>query len=177
MLYVEKGDITTFEVDAIVNSANPSLLAGGGVCGAIHRVAGPELEKECREIGRVEPGTAVVTGAYNLPATSVIHAVGPRYFDGSRGEDDLLAQTYGSIAQKAVEAGFNSLAIPSISTGIYGFPLQKAAAIAIKCLSEDLPIEIAVTIVCFDETTFSNYKDALKAYQSHMLQFRDGPVD
>jgi O-acetyl-ADP-ribose deacetylase (regulator of RNase III) len=129
------GDITEQRVDAIVNSANPSLLAGGGVCGAIHAAAGQGLEIEARGAHeRCEVGNAVLTAAYALPARHVIHAVGPRYIDGGRGEAELLGLCYRNILLIAENAGITSLAIPAISVGIYNFPYEQATEIAIKSI-------------------------------------------
>ena len=155
------GDITTIPAQAIVNSANPSLLAGGGVCGAIHRAAGPELEAACRQIGRIDPGQAVLTEAFDLPAEYVIHAVAPRYLDGSRGEEEVLAETYHSICGLVQQHGITGLSIPSIGTGIYRFPLELAAQIAIETLATNLPSGCHTSFVCFDELTLDAYRGAL----------------
>mgnify|MGYP002631804204 CR=1 FL=1 len=114
MITAKLGDITKMPAQAIVNSANPSLLAGGGVCGAIHQAAGPQLELACRAIDSIKPGKALITNAFELPAVYVIHAVGPRYMDGNRGEAAVLAQTYRSICQLVEEHGITSISIPSI---------------------------------------------------------------
>lgn len=161
MISAVLGDITTFPTQAIVNSANPSLLAGGGVCGAIHRVAGSELEIACRTFGRIEPGQAVITPAYNLPADYVIHAVAPRYLDGSRGEMDVLAETYRAICELVKQYRITTISIPSIGTGIYRFPLQLAADVAIETLKTTLPIECHASFVCFDEVTLGAYSGTL----------------
>ena len=153
MISAVLGDITVIPTEAIVNSANPSLLAGGGVCGAIHRAAGPELEAACKTIGRIDPGQAVLTEAFNLPANYVIHAVGPRYLDGSRREVEVLAETYRSICGLVEQYGITTISIPSIGTGIYRFPLQLAADVAIETLKATLPIECHARFVCFDEPT------------------------
>lgn len=156
-----KGDITRQTVDAIINSANPSLLAGGGVCGAIHRVAGPKLEAACKEIGRCSTGAAVITSAFELPAKFVIHAVGPRWLDGTRGEPELLERCYESIFRLAAENELRSLAIPSISTGIYHYPLDAAAEIAIRVASKHDRPEILIEFICFDDETLGAYRSAL----------------
>lgn len=152
-----RGDITTFAVDAIVNSANPSLIAGGGVCGAIHKAAGPELETACRKIGRCEIGSAVITPAFRLPSKFVIHAVGPRWMDGRRGEPNLLRRCYQSIFELADDYPINSLVIPSISTGIYHYPLDAAVKIAIEVSKQFDRQNLNVTFVCFDEITLAEY--------------------
>jgi O-acetyl-ADP-ribose deacetylase (regulator of RNase III) len=156
-----KGDITNQSVDAIVNSANPSLLAGGGVCGAIHKAAGPELEIACKAIGRCSAGTAVITPAFNLPAKYVIHAVGPRWLDGLRGEPELLEQCYQGIFQLVAENDFLSVAIPSISTGIYHYPLIAAAEIAIRLARRNDEAERLIKFICFDDDTLRAYEAAL----------------
>jgi O-acetyl-ADP-ribose deacetylase (regulator of RNase III) len=158
---VLKGDITLQRVDAIVNSANPSLLAGGGVCGAIHKAAGPELEVACKEIGRCGVGGAVITPAFNLPAKFVIHAVGPRWLDGTRNEPQLLEQCYASIFRLVAEYDFRSVAIPSISTGIYHYPLEAAAEIAIRVVRQNDEAERLIQFICFDDDTLQAYDVAL----------------
>ena len=141
---VIEGDITTLDVDAIVNAANPSLLGGGGVDGAIHRAAGPELLAECRAMAGTPPGTARMTGGYRLPARHVIHAVGPVWRGGSAGEDETLASAYRASLAIASDAGLQAIAFPAISTGIYGFPLERATRIALTTVRQwldahDLP--------------------------------------
>jgi O-acetyl-ADP-ribose deacetylase (regulator of RNase III) len=155
------GDITAIATEAIVNSANPSLLAGGGVCGAIHKVAGPSLEEACRAIRKIEPGQAVITSAFNLPAEYVIHAVAPRYLDGTRHEAAKLKQTYISICSIIAVNLITKLTLPSLGTGIYRFPLGLAAAIACETLHEHLPVNCEATIVCFDEETLLAYQFAI----------------
>ena len=161
MISAVLGDITKIPTEAIVNSANPSLLAGGGVCGAIHRAAGPDLEAACRQIGRIDPGQAVLTGAFNLPAKYVVHAVAPRYLDGSRGEAEVLAENYRSICVLVQQHGITNLSIPSIGTGIYRFPLELAAQIAIETLATGLPSGCHARFVCFDELTLDAYSGTL----------------
>ena len=158
------GDITQIAADAIVNSANPSLSAGSGVSGAIHRAAGPELEGACRKIGSCPVGHAVVTPAFRLPSNWVIHAVGARWLDGSRGEEDLLRSCYQNIIEIAVALGVRRPIVPSISTGIYRFPLQTAARIAIETLNSLGASVSATSFVCFDQDT----KDAYEAALAHL---------
>jgi O-acetyl-ADP-ribose deacetylase (regulator of RNase III) len=153
-----KGDITLQQVDAIVNSANPSLLAGGGVCGAIHKAAGPELEAACKAIGRCGVGCAVITPAFNLSSKFVIHAVGPRWLDGMRGEPELLEQCYESIFRSVAENDFRSVAIPSISTGIYHYPLDAAAEIAMNVARRHDKAAQLIRFICFDDDTLRAYE-------------------
>jgi O-acetyl-ADP-ribose deacetylase len=132
-------DITTLAVDAIVNAANSSLLGGGGVDGAIHRAAGPELLAECRTLGGCPTGSAKMTKGYRLPAAHVIHAVGPVWHGGSEGEDELLASCYRTALGFARDNAMRSIAFPAISCGVYGFPAPRAAEIAMRVMSEELP--------------------------------------
>jgi len=160
-----KGDIVTQEVDAIVNAANTSLLGGGGVDGAIHRAAGPELLAECRTLGGAKTGEAKITGGYRLPARHVIHAVGPRYRDGAHGEAELLASAYRNSLQRASEAGLERVAFPAISTGIYGYPLAEAAEVslrtAIEYLREHPEIKL-VRFVLWDDPTLAAFERELQ---------------
>ena len=126
------GDITALEVDAIVNAANERLAPGGGVCGAIHRAAGPELAKACRAAGPCPTGEARITPGFALKARHVIHAVGPVWHGGEAGEDDLLAGAYRSSLELARDQGLRSIAFPAISTGVYGYPLERATRIAVE---------------------------------------------
>ncbi|MEN6315332.1 MAG: O-acetyl-ADP-ribose deacetylase [Clostridiaceae bacterium] len=159
---ITKGDITKQNVDAIVNAANSSLLGGGGVDGAIHRAAGPELVMECRELHGCKTGQAKITKGYRLPAKWVIHTVGPVWQGGNKGEDGQLAACYRNSLELAVKNGIKSIAFPSISTGAYRFPVEKAAVIAIneikRFLDTDSNIE-KVLMVCFDEDTYKKYRD------------------
>lgn len=158
------GDITKIKADAIVNAANNTLLGGGGVDGAIHRAAGPELLEECRRLNGCRTGEAKITKGYRLPARYVIHTVGPVWHGGNGNEDELLAACYRNSLQLAVKNGVKTIAFPSISTGAYRFPVKRAAGIAIreisKFLEENEGIE-TVLMVCFDETTMKAYEEAL----------------
>jgi O-acetyl-ADP-ribose deacetylase (regulator of RNase III) len=159
-----EGDITRLAVDAIVNAANSSLLGGGGVDGAIHRAAGPELLAECRQLGGCPTGEARLTRGYKLPARHVIHTVGPVWRGGGAGEDELLAGCYRNSLALAVAHALRSIAFPAISTGVYGFPRPRAAAIAIaetrRFLAADKDLE-RVIFVCFDAETLALYRGAL----------------
>jgi O-acetyl-ADP-ribose deacetylase len=159
-----RGDITRLNVDAIVNAANESLLAGGGVCGAIHRAAGPELEIECRKLGGCPTGQARITKGYKLPAKYVIHAVGPVWHGGNAGEEDLLRSCYRSCLELAESRQLTSLAFPCISTGIFGYPKELACAVALATVGEwlrghDLPGE--VIFCCFAEDDEKLYAEAI----------------
>ena len=149
---VVEGDITKQAVDAVVNAANTTLLGGGGVDGAIHRAAGPELLAECRTLGGCATGQAKITRGYRLPAKWVIHTVGPVWRDGQHGEDELLASCYRSCFALAEQHGLRTIAFPSISTGAYGFPMERAARIAVretKAFLEGNTLVEQVRLVCF----------------------------
>lgn len=156
-----RGDITVQEVDAIVNAANSSLLGGGGVDGAIHRAAGPELVDRCRLLGGCKTGEAKITPGYRLPAAWVIHTVGPVWRGGDRGEPALLASCYRESLARAAEVEARSVAFPAISTGIYGYPIRAAAAIAVQTVTESAPLVERIRFVCFDDETFSAYEEEL----------------
>jgi len=148
-LEVITADITTLSVDAIVNAANTSLLGGGGVDGAIHRAAGPELLAECRTLGGCATGDAKITKGYRLPAEHVIHAVGPVWNGGSRGEDAMLASCYSTAIALCRANNLTSIAFPAISTGVYRFPADRAAGIAVNTVAETLPSAPSLTKVVF----------------------------
>ncbi len=159
------GDITEQDVEAIVNAANESLLGGGGVDGAIHRAAGPELLEACREIGGCPTGEARITPGFRLPAQFVIHTVGPVWKGGSAGEDALLASAYRESMRVAAENGVRTIAFPSISTGVYAFPIERAAEIAIRELrsaAERYPEIGTIRIVAFSERTAEAYRRVLE---------------
>jgi O-acetyl-ADP-ribose deacetylase (regulator of RNase III) len=160
-----RGDITKQEVDAVVNAANPSLLGGGGVDGAIHAAAGPLLLDECRKLGGCPTGEAKVTRGYKLPARWVIHTVGPVWSGGARNEDEFLAKCYRNSLRVAHEQGIRRIAFPSISTGAYGFPVERAAGIALREIDRFLAhheIPAEVRMICFDEGTREVYFRALE---------------
>jgi len=159
-----QGDITRQEVDAVVNAAKPSLLGGGGVDGAIHRAAGPELLAECRTIGGCPTGEARITGGYRLPAAHVIHTVGPVWRGGERDERRLLASCYRSSLELADRHRLKSVAFPAISTGAYGYPLEEAAEVAVATVTEHGQGASAldlVRFVCFSESDLEIYRRLL----------------
>jgi O-acetyl-ADP-ribose deacetylase (regulator of RNase III) len=166
---VVEGDITRLAVDAIVNAANESLLGGGGVDGAIHRAAGPDLLAECRTLGGCPTGEARITGGYRLPARHVIHTVGPVWRGGTRGEDELLRSCYRNSLRLATGRGLATIAFPSISTGAFGFPLERAAGIAVRAIRQHLESEDPgqrVTLVTFSSRDIAAYSAAVEAEAS-----------
>ncbi|MBP1624708.1 MAG: O-acetyl-ADP-ribose deacetylase [Acidobacteria bacterium] len=162
---VVMGDITAQRVDAIVNAANTSLLGGGGVDGAIHRAAGPQLLAECRKLGGCPTGEAKLTRGYGLPAKWIIHTVGPVWRGGNNEEDRLLANCYRHSLELATQTGIRYVAFPSISTGAYGFPVTRASRIAMKEIKAHLEqnaLPEKVLVVCFDEATFQEYSSQMR---------------
>jgi O-acetyl-ADP-ribose deacetylase len=155
------GDLTTQAVDAIVNAANPALARGAGVCGAIFAAAGPGLEEACAALGGTRTGDAVATPGFALPARWVIHAVGPVWRGGDRGEAELLAGAYRRSLAVADELGATSVAFPAISTGIYGYPLDAATDVAVSTVRESPSRVTVVRFVCFDATTLAAYERQL----------------
>ncbi|MCB9506155.1 MAG: O-acetyl-ADP-ribose deacetylase [Myxococcales bacterium] len=163
-LQAVRANITTLAVDAIVNAANSSLLGGGGVDGAIHRAAGPDLVHECRLLGGCKPGDAKITKGYRLPARHVIHTVGPVWRGGAEGEPEVLASCYRRCVEVAVSHGVRTIAFPSISTGIYGFPIRLAAPIAVNTVSGLLDSGASIDEVvfcCFSPSDLLVYQHAL----------------
>lgn len=167
-IIAEPGNITKMQFDAIVNAANSSLLGGGGVDGAIHRAAGADLVFECRMLGGCKTGQAKVTKGYKLPATHIIHTVGPVWRGGDNGEPDLLVDCYRNSLTRAVEIGARSVGIPAISTGIFGYPVELAADIAVKTAYEMTKAHPQafdyISLVCFDRPTLTVFNHALESF-------------
>lgn len=162
---VHVGDITALDVGAIVNAANEGLLPGGGVCGAIHRAAGPALAAACRKLGHCPTGSAVITPGFGLKARHVVHAVGPVWHGGTAGEEALLRGCYARSLALAAEAGLKDIAFPAISTGIFGYPLDLAARVAVGAVAATLAHQTLperVIFCCFDEATATIYRAALQ---------------
>ncbi len=167
LIEIRIADITTLEIDAIVNAANRSLLGGGGVDGAIHRAAGPELQAECRTLGGCETGSAKITRGYKLKARHVVHAVGPVWGGGDKGEDDLLASCYRTALALAAEHRLSSIAYPAISTGVFRFPPDRAARIAVGTVASEIATDARgmarVVFCCFSEESANHHRDTLEA--------------
>jgi len=167
LMEIRVADITTLEVDAIVNAANRSLLGGGGVDGAIHRAAGPDLKKECELLGGCETGSAKITRGYRLKAKHVIHAVGPVWNGGDKGEDDLLASCYRTALKLAAEHGLASIAYPAISTGVYRFPPDRAARVAVGTVASEIARDPhglqRVVFCCFSLESADHHRDTFEA--------------
>ncbi|WP_296718795.1 O-acetyl-ADP-ribose deacetylase [Erythrobacter sp.] len=165
---VVTGNIVTMAFDAIVNAANSSLLGGGGVDGAIHRAAGPDLVHECRLLGGCKTGQAKVTKAYRLPARHIIHTVGPVWRGGKNGEPELLASCYSESLRRAREIGARTIGIPAISTGIYGYPIAQAALVAVETITIEVREHPAafdqIALVCFDAAAASAFAQALENF-------------
>lgn len=167
-MVIHQGDITALAVDAIVNAANSALAPGGGVCGAIHRAAGPELAEECATLGGCATGDAKITAGYGLPALHVIHAVGPVWHGGGSGEAEMLAACYRRSLEIMQENALATIAFPAISTGIFGYPPDGAAELAVRTVAEtlpDIPGLTQVTFCCFDAASAERHGRALAALE------------
>lgn len=165
-IHIIQGDITRLKVDAIVNAANEQLAGGGGVDGAIHRAAGPQLARACRQIGGCPTGQARITPGFELPAGYIIHTVGPVWQGGDQGEAELLASCYRQSLLLAVKHNLKHIAFPAISTGVYGYPVEAAAQVAVQAVADfltDDPIIQRVDLVCFDDFTYQAFQAALLA--------------
>lgn len=163
-IQVEQGDITKFKGDALVNAANSSLLGGGGVDGAIHRAAGPDLVQECRLLGGCKTGQAKLTKGYRLPVRYIIHTVGPVWQGGGNNEAQLLASCYRASLELAAQHQVKTIAFPAISCGIYHYPVSEAAKIAVKAVTaflEEQPLPEHVTLMCYEESVYQAYLDTL----------------
>ena len=175
------GDITTLAVEAVVNAANESLLGGGGVDGAIHRAAGPQLLEECRKIGGCPTGQARITCGYDLPARYVIHTVGPVWRGGGAGEADLLASAYRSSLELALASGIKTIAFPAISTGVYGFPPGPAAEIAVGTAADVVASHprsfTDLIFCCFSEASAEHHRRALANVRHDPPSYRDSSAD
>lgn len=170
-IHIKKDDITKEQVDAIVNAAAPKLLGGGGVDGAIHKAAGPELLEECKKFGGCAHGEARITKGYNLPAKFVIHTPGPVYKDGKSGEAEILKNSYKNSLSLAKEAKLLSIAFPAISTGVYGYPKDEAAEIAINSVINFMKDEdylIRVIFILFDDDSYEIYKKLLQGKRNEL---------
>ncbi len=168
---IQKGDITKVKADAIVNAANPGLLGGGGVDGAIHRAAGPDLLEECRKLGGCRHGEARITKGYKLPSKFVIHTPGPIYKDGKNGEADILRNSYYNSMKLAKDNNLKSIVFPAISTGVYGYPKTEGAEIAIKTVVDFMLTEnylIDVIFIQFDDENFRIYNKILERMKNEL---------
>jgi O-acetyl-ADP-ribose deacetylase (regulator of RNase III) len=168
-LQVVQGDIVQFEVDAIVNAANSSLQGGGGVDGAIHQAAGPELLEECKKLGGCPTGQAKLTQGYHLPAKYIIHTVGPVWRGGAKGEVQQLASCYSCSLEIAIENNVKSIAFPAISCGVYGYPLSQASMIAVKETANFLELHDSIEnvfFVCYDQQTYEAYQQSISALEN-----------
>ncbi|HSV96096.1 MAG TPA: O-acetyl-ADP-ribose deacetylase [Spirochaetota bacterium] len=176
-LFVRQGDITRERVDAIVNAANPALLGGGGVDGAIHRAAGPGLLEECRRIGGCRHGEARITGGYNLSARHVIHTPGPVYKDGASGERETLRSSYRTSMDLAMHNGLRSIAFPAISTGVYGYPAAEACEVAVYAVLDFMAETghmIDVYFILFDNNIYYIYSNFIEALRRQAAPPADG---